>query len=51
MSTGKYLSLEEARNQKNLARFAKEHTSKAKKKDFDDLLDAMCKPKKPKANG
>ena len=51
MSTGKYLSLEEARNQKKLGRFAKEHPSEAKKKNFDALLDAMCKSKKPKANG
>lgn len=46
MSTGKYTSLEEARNDKQLDRFVKEHPSEAKKKDFDNLLDAMCKPKK-----
>ena len=46
MSTGKYISLEEARKTGQLERFAKEHPSKAKKKDFDALLDAMCNPKK-----
>ena len=46
MSTGKYISLEEARNEKKIDRFIKEHPSEAKKKDFDDLLGAMCKPKK-----
>jgi len=46
MSTGKYISLEEARNNKKLNRFCKEHPSKTKKKDFDSLLDAMCKSKK-----
>lgn len=50
MSTGKYLSLEEARNKKKLDRFCKEHPSKAKKKDFDVLLDAMTTVKKPKAD-
>jgi len=49
MSTGKYISLEEARKAGQLKRFIKEHPSKANKKDFDTLLDAMCKPKKPKA--
>ncbi len=43
MSTGKYISLEEARNDKKLDRFCKEHPSKTKKKDFDSLLGAMCK--------
>ena len=46
MSTGKYISLEEARNEKKLDRFCKEHPSETKKKDFDLLLGAMCKPKK-----
>ncbi len=50
MSTGKYISLEEARNTGQLERFAKEHPTKAKKKDFDALLDNMCKSKKPKVN-
>ena len=48
MSTGKYISLEEARKQGKLDRFAKEHPSKAKKKDFDALLDDMTKSS-PKA--
>lgn len=49
MSTGKYISLEEARNEKKLDRFIKEHPSTAEKKDFETLLDAMCNPKeKPK---
>ncbi|MDH5183643.1 MAG: hypothetical protein OEX12_07085 [Gammaproteobacteria bacterium] len=53
MSTGKYISLEEAREKDKLKRFIKEHPNKAKKKDFEDLLDAMCKgePKKPKGGG
>lgn len=46
MSTGKYISLEEARNDKKLDRFIKEHPSKADKKTFDTLLGAMTKPKK-----
>ena len=46
MSTGKYTSLEEARNDKKLDRFIKEHPSKADKKTFDTLLCAMTKPKK-----
>lgn len=50
MSTGKYISLEEARKTGQLERFAKEHQSKAKKDNFDVLLDAMTKAKKPKAN-
>ena len=43
MSTGKYLSLEEARKKKKLERFAKEHQSEGDKKSFDDLLDNMAK--------
>ena len=43
MSTGKYLSLEEARKKLQLDRFAKEHPSKGEKKAFDDLLDRMAK--------
>jgi len=43
MSTGKYISLEEARNSDQLDRFIKEHPSEADKEDFDSLLDAMCK--------
>jgi len=45
MSTGKFLSLEEARNQGKLDRFAKEHPTEAKEKDFDDLLGRMVKNK------
>ncbi len=41
MSTGKYMSLEEARKQGKLKRFAKEHPSKGDKKDFDSLLERM----------
>lgn len=48
MSTGKYISLEEARKKGLLDRFIKEHPSKAKKKDFDTLLGAMSKSS-PKA--
>ncbi len=43
MSTGKYLSLEEARKEQKLDRFAKEHPSKGNKKVFDGLLDRMAK--------
>ena len=46
MSTGKHISLEEARNEKKIDRFCKEHPSEAKEKDFDALLDVMTKPKK-----
>jgi hypothetical protein len=43
MSRGKYLSLEEARNRKQLDRFAKEHSSKADRDRFERLLDAMSR--------
>ena len=43
MSTGKHLSLEEARKKKLLKRFAKEHKSKGNEKAFDELLDNMAK--------
>jgi hypothetical protein len=43
MSIGKYLSLEEAREEEKLERFTKEHPSKGDKKSFDDLLDRMAK--------
>ncbi len=46
MSRGKYLRLEEARKQKQLKRFCKEHPSEGDEKMFDRLLDAMAKPKK-----
>jgi hypothetical protein len=41
MSRGKYLSLEEARRNGALARFAKEHPSKADRDRFERLLEAM----------
>lgn len=47
MSRGKYLSLEEAREQDQLKQFAKEHPTKGKKETFDRLLDRMAKSKKP----
>ena len=43
MSTGNYLSLEEARKKKKIDRFAKEHPSKGNEEVFDDLLDKMAK--------
>ena len=43
MSRGKYLSLEEARKNNQLERFAKEHPSKGDEKAFDDLLGRMAK--------
>ena len=46
MSRGKHLSLEEARNENKLNRFAKEHPSKGDKKLFDKLFTAMAKKKK-----
>ena len=45
MSHGKYLSLEEARKQKKLERFAKEHPSEGDKDAFDRLFKAMAKGK------
>ena len=49
MATGKYLSLEEARNKGLLDRFCKEHPSNGSKRKFTDLLDAMAK--KPESSG
>lgn len=43
MSTGKYLSLDEARKAKKLERFAKEHPAKGSKNAFDALLRRMAK--------
>lgn len=40
MSTGKYLSLEEARRTGQLDRFIKEHPSKGNKELLNKLLDA-----------
>jgi len=48
MSRGKYLSLEEARKEKKLERFAKEHPSEGDKKLFDNLFKNMAFKKKPK---
>lgn len=45
MSRGKYLSLEEARKEKKLDRFAKEHPSEGDEEEFDRLLGAMAAPK------
>jgi hypothetical protein len=45
MSRGKHLSLEEARKQNKLERFAKEHPSEGDKKLFDRLFKAMAKTK------
>lgn len=48
MARGKYLSLEEARRQKKLDRFAKEHPSEGDKERFDRLFRAMAKVKPKK---
>lgn len=52
MSRGKHLSLEEARKEKQLARFAKEHPSEGNRSVFDKLFTAMTggKPKMPPAS-
>ena len=50
MSTGKYLSLEEARRTGQLDRFIREHPSKGNKELFNKLLDAMT-TKKPAESG
>ena len=50
MSTGKYTSLEEVKNDpKKLKRFIREHPSKGNKKQFDDILNKMAAGKKKKA--
>lgn len=46
MARGKYLSLEEARNQKLLDRFCKEHPSRGDEKAFDKLFEAMASGRK-----
>lgn len=53
MARGKYLSLEEARQENKLEQFAKEHPSEADRARFDALLDAMSKsqPAGPKTSG
>lgn len=43
MSRGKYLSFEEARKSGKLDQFAKEHPSRADRRRFERLLDAMTK--------
>lgn len=48
MSRGKYYSLEEAREDGNLKRFAKEHPSEGDKDKFDKLLNAMAHGEPPK---
>lgn len=49
MSKGKYYSLEEARKDKNLEGFAKEHPSTGDRSLFNRLLKAMAK--KPSKDG
>ncbi len=54
MSIGKYISLEEARKQKKISRFIKEHPSKGDLQRFKDLLHNMThniKTKKPSKDG
>ena len=46
MARGQYLSLEEARRMGLLNQFCKEHPSEGDEEAFDNLLDAMAKPKK-----
>lgn len=48
MSIGKHISLEEARKQKKLERFAKEHPSEGDKVLFEKLFDAMARGKSKK---
>lgn len=48
MSTGKYTSLEEAKDPKTLKRFIKEHPAKGDEKQFDDMLGRMAKNKSTK---
>lgn len=48
MSRGKFLSLEEARKEKKLDRFCKEHPSEGDEEKFDRALDLMTKPKSSK---
>ena len=49
MSTGKYTSLEEAKDDpKKLKRFIKQHPSKGNEKKFDDMLWRMVKNKASK---
>ena len=48
MSRGKYLSLEDAKDEKRLKRFMREHPSKGNKRAFDKLLGRMAKNKSTK---
>ena len=48
MSRGQYLSLEEARKQRDLERFEEEHPSEGDKEKFEALMRAMTKTEKPK---
>lgn len=48
MSKGKYYSLEEAREAKDLEGFAKEHPSKGNKALFNQTLENMAKNRLPK---
>lgn len=43
MGSGKYHSLEEARRERKLDRFCKEHPSEADRDRFERLLDLMTK--------
>jgi len=45
MSIGKYTSLEEAKDEKTLKRFIKQHPSKGNRKTFNELLGRMAKGK------
>ncbi len=46
MSIGKYTSLGEAKDEKTLKRFIKQHPSKGNKRAFNKLLGRMVKGKK-----
>jgi len=50
MARGKYLSLEEARLEKKLQQFAKEHPSEGDETTFDRLLQAMASGKPAAGN-
>jgi hypothetical protein len=45
MARGKYLNLEEARREKKLQQFAKEHPSEGDEAAFDRLFNAMASGK------
>ncbi len=50
MSRGKHLSLEEARQDKLLKQFVKEHPSEGDEKSFDKLLSSMAGGSPPQSN-